>query len=110
MDITIHLSQEQREKLAYIQQHSNQDITTLLNQVIEQQYTKLHPRNSDPLKVLKESGFIGCGQGSPDLSTNYKTILFVFSENHHRLNYDFCDYVMDCDFFQRITIYCNIVQ
>ena len=75
MDITIHLSQEQREKLAYIQQHSDQDITTLLNQVIEQQYTKLHPRNSDALKVLKESGLIGCGQGSPDLSTNYKTIL-----------------------------------
>ncbi|CCI28196.1 hypothetical protein MICAH_4910008 [Microcystis aeruginosa PCC 9809] len=58
MDITIHLSQEQREKLAYIQQHSDQDITTLLNQVIEQQYTKLHPRNSDALKVLKESGWL----------------------------------------------------
>ena len=75
MDITIHLTEEQTEKLTYIQEHTNQDLTALLDQAIEQQYERLKPSNSDPLKVLKESGFIGCGKGGADLSTNYKEIL-----------------------------------
>lgn len=75
MDIIIHLTEEQTEKLAYIQQHSHQDLAILVNQAIEQQYEKLQHFTPDPLKVLKESGFIGCGIEDSELSTNYKAIL-----------------------------------
>ncbi|NEO26407.1 MAG: hypothetical protein F6K03_05775 [Kamptonema sp. SIO4C4] len=75
MDITIHLTPEQREKLAYIQQHTQQDITTLLNQMINDQYNQLQMSQGDPLKTLKDSGFIGCGEGDPNLSVHYQEIL-----------------------------------
>jgi hypothetical protein len=75
MKITIHLTEEQGEKLAYIQQHTAQDITSLLDLAINQQYEKLRPSPANPIAIWQESGFIGCGQGESDLSTNYKAIL-----------------------------------
>jgi hypothetical protein len=75
MDITIHLSEEQREKLSYIQQNSDLDLDTLINYAIEQQYTKLQHSRPNSLEILRKSGFIGCSTGESDLSTNYKAIL-----------------------------------
>lgn len=75
MDITIHLNDEQRKKLSYIQQNSDLDLDTLINYALEQQYTKLQPSHPNSLEILRKSGFIGCGTGESDLSTNYKAIL-----------------------------------
>ena len=75
MDITIHLGDEQREKLSYIQQNSDLDLETLLNHAIEQQYAKLQHPTSKSLEILKTSGFIGCSTGDSELSTNYQAIL-----------------------------------
>ncbi|MGK7930897.1 MAG: hypothetical protein AB4041_05620 [Microcystaceae cyanobacterium] len=75
MDITIHLSDEQREKLSYIQQNSDLDVETLLNHAINQQYEQLQPSKPNSLEILRNSGFIGCSTGDSDLSSNYKAIL-----------------------------------
>lgn len=75
MDISIHLSDQQKEKLSYIQQNSDLDVDTLLNHAIEQQYAKLQSSNTNSLEIFKKSGFIGCSQGDSNLSTNYKAIL-----------------------------------
>ena len=73
MDITIHLEDEQAHKLEYIQQQTNQDPATLLNPTLtqaidtyDQQIRALQP---DPLAQLKQSKFIGCFSGDPDLAS-----------------------------------------
>jgi len=75
MEITIHLNDEQREKLSYIQQNSDLNVETLLNDAIDQQYGALNSSTSNSLEILRKSGFIGCSAGESDLSSNYKTIL-----------------------------------
>jgi len=74
MDITIHLEDEQAHKLKYIQQQTNQDPATLLNrtltQAIDTYYQQIRSSQPDPLAQLRQSKFIGCFSGDPDLATN----------------------------------------
>ena len=73
MQIEIQLDEERARKLAYIQQQTQQDMTEVLQQAIDQYYQQIQPPAADPLAKLKESKFIGCFKGSPDLSTHSKT-------------------------------------
>jgi hypothetical protein len=75
MEITLNLSEEQWQKITFIQQHSSENILALLEITINQQYEKLQVADPDPIKGWQESGFIGCGKSDADLSTNYKKIL-----------------------------------
>jgi hypothetical protein len=74
MDITIHLEDEQVRKLEYIQQRTNQDAATVLNrslaEAIDAYYQQIQPPNIDPLTQLRQSKFIGCFKGEPDLAAN----------------------------------------
>ncbi|HBK24012.1 MAG TPA: hypothetical protein DDZ60_16400 [Planktothrix sp. UBA10369] len=76
MDITIHLEDEQVQKLEYIQQQTNQDAATLLNrtliEAINTYYQQIQVSNPDPLAQLRQSKFIGCFNGDPDLAANSK--------------------------------------
>ena len=42
MEITLNLSEQQSQKLALIQQHSQENIVSLLDKIINQQYEILH--------------------------------------------------------------------
>jgi hypothetical protein len=75
MDITIYLSNQQRENLSQIEKNSDLDVETLLNHAINQEYEQLQLSKPNSLEILRNSGFIGCGTGDSDLSTNYKAIL-----------------------------------
>ena len=83
MEITLNLSDEQWQKMTFIEQHSSDNILALLEMTINQKYEKLQVADPDPIKGWQESGFIGCGKGDANLSTNYKEILKEFwSEKH----------------------------
>jgi hypothetical protein len=73
MDITIHLEDEQAHKLEYIQQQTNQDPATLLNrpltQAINTYYQQIRASQPDALTQLRQSKFIGCFSGDPDLAS-----------------------------------------
>jgi hypothetical protein len=83
MDITIHLEDEQAHKLEYIQQQTNQDAATVLNrtltEAINAYYQQIRSPNLDPLAQLRQSKFIGCFNGEPDLAAkseaNFKAIM-----------------------------------
>jgi hypothetical protein len=80
MQIEIQLDEERAKKLAYIQQQTQQNtvelIDSLIDSAIDQYYKQIQPPDvPDSLTKLKQSKFIGCFQGSPDLSTNSKAIL-----------------------------------
>ncbi len=74
MDITIHLEEEQSVKLKYIQQQTKQDAAAVLNrslaEVIDTYYQQIRSSHLDPLAQLRQSKFIGCFKGEPDLAAN----------------------------------------
>jgi hypothetical protein len=74
MDITIHLEEEQADKLKYIQQQTNQDAAVVLNrslaEAIDAYYQQIRSSHIDPLAQLRQSKFIGCFKGEPDLAAN----------------------------------------
>ena len=76
MQIEIQLDEERANKLAQIQQQTQQDaaelIDRMVSEAIDQYYQQIQPAETDPLARLKQSKFIGCFQGSPDLSANSK--------------------------------------
>ncbi len=49
-------------------------------------YQNLQEQKQDPVFLLKQSGFIGCADGDPNLSTNYKkTLKTILNKKHdHR--------------------------
>jgi hypothetical protein len=75
MDLTIQLDETSANQLSYIQQQINQTTPEIIRQAIDLYYNQLQQHPTDPLSVLKTSGFIGCGKADPNLSKDYKLIL-----------------------------------
>jgi len=64
------------DKLTYIQQQTNQNLSDILRDAIDSYYQKLkHQYKKTSFEILEESGFIGCCSVESDLSTNYKQVL-----------------------------------
>ena len=63
------------DKLAYTQQQTNHAVTDVIKSALELYYQQLQQEQKNPLSMLNQTGFIGCGQADPDLSVNYKSIL-----------------------------------
>lgn len=82
MQIEIQLSDDQARKLAYIQQHTQQDIFDLIDQAIEAQYQNLQPKKT-PFEAFQELGLVGCIEGRLDSSENYKTIVHQYLQEKH---------------------------
>jgi hypothetical protein len=75
-------------KLAYIQQQTQKDEVDTIKQAIAFYYQYLQEQNvqkqrRDPAFLLKQSGFIGCADGDPNLSTNYKKTLKTILDKKH---------------------------
>jgi hypothetical protein len=72
MQIQTELDSDRTKKLTFIQQQTHQDTKEIIEAAIDIYYQNLQPSAYD---ILMQNGFIGCGSGDPDLSTNYKTLL-----------------------------------
>lgn len=75
MRINARLDEEYADKLAYIQQQTNQAVTDVIKSAIELYYQQLQQEQKNALSMLTQTGFIGCGHADPNLSVNYKSIL-----------------------------------
>jgi hypothetical protein len=73
MQLEIQLDDEAVQKLAYIQEQTNQDLSAAIKQAIEQYYNQINTTNKAPLKIFQELGLVGCFNGDADLSLNYMT-------------------------------------
>lgn len=73
MQLDIQLDDEAVQKLAYIQEQTNQDLSAAIKQAIEQYYNQINTTNKAPLKIFQELGLVGCFNGDADLSLDYKT-------------------------------------
>ncbi|MFN6488314.1 MULTISPECIES: CopG family transcriptional regulator [unclassified Nostoc] len=75
MRINARLDDEYADKLAYIQQQTNQAVTDVIKSALELYYQQLQQQQKNSFSMLTETGFIGCGEADPKLSINYKSIL-----------------------------------
>ena len=73
MRIDAQLDEEYARKLTYIEQRTQQPIAVIIKNAIDLYYQ--HLQQQKPLDVLRQTGFIGCGQADSNLSVNYKSIL-----------------------------------
>jgi hypothetical protein len=80
MNLDTSLDQIVLDKINIIQQQTNQDIKQILQTAIDLYYQKIQQPENDPLALLKQSEFIGCGESDPDLSSTYKTQLKTILE------------------------------
>lgn len=80
MNIDTSLDQIVVDKIHIIQQQTNQDIKQIIQTAIDLYYQKIQQPKNDPLALLKQSDFIGCGESDPDLSSTYKTQLKTILE------------------------------
>ena len=75
MHIKTELTEADANKIAFIQQQTQQDIDEILKSAIEMYYQNLQASQKSPLQILEETGFIGCCSVENDLSTTYKSVL-----------------------------------
>ncbi len=75
MRINARLDEEYSHKIAYIQQQTHKGVTDVIKSAIDLYYQQLQQHYQNPLSVLMESGFVGCGEADPNLSVNYKSVL-----------------------------------
>ena len=77
------LDDEHIAKLAYIQKQTQASVIETIKHAIAFYYQYLQEQKRDPAFLLKRSGFIGCGDGDPNLSTNYKATLKTILDKKH---------------------------
>lgn len=75
MEVNAQVNDDIANKISLIQQQTQQDISEILKKAIELYYQTLQTQPKTPLQILEESGFIGCFEDDPDLSSNYKQVL-----------------------------------
>ncbi|MFM6324999.1 MAG: hypothetical protein ACKPKE_13150 [Microcystis panniformis] len=75
MQISIQLDDEHAQKLAYIQQTTQENTLETIQQAIELRYQQLQEKTHDPLAKLKQSSFIGSFEAEADFAENSENIL-----------------------------------
>jgi predicted transcriptional regulator len=75
MQISIQLDDEHAQKLAYIQQTTQENTLETIQQAIELCYQKLQEKTHDPLAKLKQSSFIGSFEAEANFAENSENIL-----------------------------------
>ncbi|MFN7656644.1 MAG: ribbon-helix-helix domain-containing protein [Dolichospermum sp.] len=86
MQLEIQLDDDCVEKLAYIQQETNQDFSEAIKQAIEKYYNQVKTNNKTPLALCKELGLVGCFNGDSDVSVTYKTNMANYLQDKQELN------------------------
>jgi hypothetical protein len=74
MKIDIQLDDEYIQKLSYIQQQTQQNVTEVIKASIDLRYQQLQQTDDSPTK-LQQSQFIGSFEAKPDLAANAEAIL-----------------------------------
>jgi hypothetical protein len=74
MKIDIQLDDEYIQKLSYIQQQTQQNVTEVIKASIDLRSQQLQQTDDSPTK-LQQSQFIGSFEAEPDLAANAETIL-----------------------------------
>ncbi|MFN5387833.1 MAG: ribbon-helix-helix protein, CopG family [Pseudanabaena sp.] len=76
MRVNARLDSDRASKFNYIRQRTNQGTSEIMKVAIDLYYERLRQETTvKPLQLLQQAGLIGCAEGEPDLSVNYKQYL-----------------------------------
>jgi len=75
MEIATQLTDEQAQKLAFIQQKTQQNPDEILGAALDYYYQQLSTNSTNHLENFSKIGFIGCIEAEPDLAENCESIL-----------------------------------
>ncbi|NES90931.1 MULTISPECIES: hypothetical protein [Okeania] len=75
MKIATKLTQEQAQKLAFIQEKTKQSTDEILLSALEYYYQQLLNTSENHLKKFSQLDFIGCIEAEPNLAENCESIL-----------------------------------
>jgi predicted DNA-binding protein len=75
MRINARLNDEHARKVEYLRAATGQTPSDVVKEAIDHYYTEVSAAPKRASQVLERTGFIGCADGEPELSTDYKRLL-----------------------------------
>jgi hypothetical protein len=66
------LDEELSQKVEYLRLRTKLSVTDVVKRSIERYYEEVHRSVGDTRAILGQSGFLGCAEGEPNLSRDYK--------------------------------------
>ena len=75
MEIATKIDSEQAQKLAFIQEKTQQNLDEILRVALEDYYEKVLNNSSNHLEKFSKIGFVGCIEAEPDLAENCEVYL-----------------------------------
>lgn len=69
------IDEELAAKLEHLRRRTNKSTTEIVRASIELYYERFRGAEQSSGQILRETGFVGCGEDEPDLSEAYKTRL-----------------------------------
>jgi len=75
MEIATKIDSEQAQKLAFIQEKTQQNLDEILRVALEDYYEKVLKNSTNHLEKFTKIGFVGCIEAEPDLAENCEAIL-----------------------------------
>ncbi len=75
MRIQTQLDDQRLKKLRYLVETTHASTSEVIRKAIDYYYSQINTDYLNAADILTQSGFIGCGEASPELSTNYKSQL-----------------------------------
>lgn len=72
MKISARLDDERSRKLEFLLEATGQRASEIVNRAIDVLYEEVRTQRPRAGEVLRRTGFVGCGEADPDLSTCYK--------------------------------------
>ena len=75
MRINARLEPTQAHELNLLKRTTHASTTEVIKTAIRVYYRELNKRQAEPGRLLREAGFVGCGEADAELSQNYKDAL-----------------------------------
>lgn len=72
MRINARLDESRAQKLEFLARMTHLSTSEIIKEALDLYYEQVRSQRPLPAEALKASGFIGCGEASPDLSERYK--------------------------------------
>jgi hypothetical protein len=83
MRVQAQLDDQRLQKVRYLAETTHASISEVIRQAIDLYYSRMNTDQPNPAEILIKSGFIGCGEASPELSTTYKSELTQLLAKKH---------------------------
>jgi hypothetical protein len=75
MEIATQINEEQAQKLAFIQEKTQQNLDEILRSALDFYYQQVLNTSKNHLEKFSQLGFIGCIEAKPNLAENCESIL-----------------------------------